>query len=120
MGRFLRGRRAIAILMVYTIIFLTCGMVVDTSAQVASYITREEFVTLVMKELGFSVRAREGYIDAAIREGIISKSTFGTKTTSNLTKSDAAVILTNAHEFLYGQTVEESLLAEIKESGKQK
>ena len=115
MGRFLRGKRVIAAIMALVIMFLACGLAPDNSAQAAAYITREAFVTLVMKKLGFTVKASDSYIDAAIRARIISKSTFGTKTSSNLTKSDAAVVLTNAHEFLYGQTVEDSLLAEIKE-----
>lgn len=81
-------------------------------------ITREGFIALVMKELEFTVEGTSSahpYMDAAIRAGIISKSTFGTKYNDKLTKSDAAVVLVNAHEFLYGNTLEDSLVTEIME-----
>lgn len=81
-----------------------------------TYITRESFVTLVMKELKFDVdekSSKHPYMDAAIRAGIISKSTFGTKYSYQLTKSDAAVILVNADEYLHGVTVKEELINTI-------
>ncbi|MBE5960897.1 MAG: hypothetical protein E7256_05855 [Lachnospiraceae bacterium] len=115
MRNFFKGKRIISVLLVLTVLFSMSGIMPEKSAEAAAYITREAFVTLVMKELGFTVKADDSYMDAAIRAGIVSKSTFGSKTASSLTKSDAAVVLTNAHEFLYGQTVEDSLLAEIKE-----
>lgn len=80
------------------------------------YITRESFVTLVMKELKFEVdekSSKHPYMDAAIRAGIISKSTFGAKYSYQLTKSDAAVILVNADEYLHGVTVKEELINTI-------
>lgn len=80
------------------------------------YITRESFVTLVMKELKFEVdekSSKHPYMDAAIRAGIISKSTFGTKYNYQLTISDAAVILVNADEYLHGVTVKDELINTI-------
>lgn len=91
------------------------GETIDVMAS-SKYVTRESFVTLVMKELKFEVdekSSKHPYMDAAIRAGIISKSTFGTKYNYQLTISDAAVILVNADEYLHGVTVKEDLINTI-------
>ena len=91
------------------------GGTIDVMAS-SKYVTRESFVTLVMKELKFEVdekSSKHPYMDAAIRAGIISKSTFGTKYNYQLTISDAAVILVNADEYLHGVTVKEELINTI-------
>lgn len=82
------------------------------------FVTREEFVTMVMKELNFMVdesSSDHAYMDAAIRAGVITEKTFGNKYSEKLTKSDAAVVLVNADEFLHGKSISEELVNTIIE-----
>lgn len=71
------------------------------------YISREEFIEMVVLELGLKTdrSLNQPYINAALREGIITKSTFSSKFDVPLTCSDAAVVLVRADECLYGVTV---------------
>lgn len=82
------------------------------------FVTREEFVTMVMKELNFlfdESGSDHPYLDAAIRAGVITEKTFGNKYSAKLTKSDAAVVLVNADEYLHGKSISEELVNTIIE-----
>jgi hypothetical protein len=84
-----------------------------------TYITKGDFIKLVVKELKIQVdeeSSKQPYVDAAIRAGIITKNTLGTKFNEYLTTSDAAVILVNADIYLHGETVNEELLQLIMTS----
>ncbi len=81
-----------------------------------NYITRGYFIKLVCQEIGITAQGttNQSYISAAIEHGIITKSTFSDYE-RNVSKVDAAVILVNAHESLYGNTLSEDLIQTIVE-----
>lgn len=70
-------------------------------------VTRAEFLKMVIIELGLITDKSldQPYIDAALREGIITKSTFSDKYDTALSRSDAAVVLVRADEYLNGITI---------------
>lgn len=81
-----------------------------------NYITRGYFIKLVCQEIGITAKGttNQAYINSAIEHGIITKSTFS-DCERNVSKVDAAVILVNAHESLYGNTLSEDLIQTIIE-----
>jgi hypothetical protein len=81
-----------------------------------NYVTRGYFIKLVCQEIGITAKGttNQAYINSAIEHGIITKSTFSDYE-RNVTKVDAAVILVNAHESLYGNTISEDLIQTIIE-----
>lgn len=81
-----------------------------------NYITRGYFIKLVCQEIGITAKGttNQAYINSAIEHGIITKSTFSNYE-RNVSKVDAAVILVNAHESLYGNTLSEDLIQTIIE-----
>ena len=104
------------------VIVLTLTAIAPASVKAAtavSYITKEDFVKLVVKELKIKVdekSSKHPYVDAAIRAGVMTKYTIGSKYNSYLTKGDAAVILVNADIYLHGETVSDELLQLILSS----
>lgn len=113
-------KKVIASLLLLSICLTSMMIQNDETKAYAStkFITRETFMKLVMKELKFNVdetSSKHPYIDAAIRSGIITENTFGSNYNTYLTKSDVAVVLVNAHEFLYNDSLPESLVSEIIE-----
>lgn len=112
----LRTKKNIAIILC-VIIMLSLSVVNPNAAQASySYITRGYFVKLVCQEIGITAKGttNQAYINAAIEHGIITKSTFSDYQ-RNVSKADAAVILVNAHESLYGNTLSEELIHTILE-----
>ena len=81
-----------------------------------SYITRGEFIKLVCKEIGITAKGTtdQAFINAAMEQGIITKNTF-TDYQRQVSKVDAAVVLVNAHENLYGNTLSNELIQTILE-----
>ena len=104
------------------VIVLTLTAIAPASVKAetaVSYITKEDFVKLVVKELKIKVdekSSKHPYVDAAIRAGVMTKYTIGSKYNSYLTKGDAAVILVNADIYLHGETVSDELLQLILSS----
>lgn len=79
-------------------------------------ITRGYFIKLVCKEIGIEATgtSNQAFINAAVEKEIIKNSTF--KNLQNyVSKLDAAIILTGAHEYLYGATLSEELIGTILE-----
>lgn len=112
----LRTKKNIAIILC-VIIMLSLSVVNPNAAQASySYITRGYFVKLVCQEIGITAKGttNQAYINAAIDHGIITQSTFSDYQ-RNVSKADAAVILVNAHEYLYGNTLSEELIHTIIE-----
>lgn len=81
-----------------------------------SYITRGEFIKLVCKDIGITAKGTtdQAFINAAMEQGIITKNTF-TDYQRQVSKVDAAVVLVNAHEFLYGNKLSNELIQTILE-----
>lgn len=82
------------------------------AAEAAQNISREEFLQMVVEALGIQIDAEDTtpYITAALEHGIITKWTFGTDYKKSLSRSDAAVILARADEYLYEETVSDALI----------
>lgn len=107
-GKFLRN---LLLGVIVTVVLLST--IAPAKVEAATYITKEEFVKLVVKELKIQVdekSSKHPYVDAAIRAGIITKYTIGSNYNGYLTKSDAAFILAKADVYLNGETVEDDLV----------
>ncbi len=76
----------------------------ETSAA-TTYIKPEEFIRALVKELDLPVDSSN--VDAAIKAGIVKD---GEEFSSNLTRTEAAVLLNRADEYLYGDTLDPKLL----------
>lgn len=107
-GKFLRN-----LLLGVIVTVMLLSTIAPAKVEAATYITKEEFVKLVVKELKIQVdenSSKHPYVDAAIRAGIITKYTIGSNYNGYLTKSDAAFILAKADVYLNGETVEDDLV----------
>ena len=82
------------------------------SATTTTFITVEEFCKALAKELGLKQVEGEqssGYVNALIAEGIIKKGDI-TNYTNEIRRTDLMVLLNRADEYLYGDTIKDSLL----------
>lgn len=112
----LRTKKNLGIVFCMIIILLLTVVKPNVVQASSSYITRGYFIKLVCQEIGIKAKGTTNlaYINAAIEHGIITKNTF-TDYQRNVSKADAAVILANAHESLYGITLSEELIHIILE-----
>lgn len=78
-------------------------------------ISREEFLGMIIKALGIQVdlKSEHPYYITALKHKIITKETFGENYQKPLSKSDAAVVLVRADEYLYGKTVTDKQIEQI-------
>lgn len=93
-------------------IILIIGVVMFAKPAKASskYMTGEEFVTKVVKELKLEVDKTKSkpYIEAAVQAGIIEEELFELE--KNITRTDASIILVRADEYKYGVTIDYDLV----------
>ncbi|HHV13688.1 MAG TPA: hypothetical protein GXX75_25815 [Clostridiales bacterium] len=110
----MKVKRLIGIIMVTIMftMFATPAQKVDA----AGYIKVNEFVKLLVMELGLEVDESklEPHIEAAKAAGILKEGDFK-KYTGNLTREDLAVLANRADEYLNGDTVKEKLINTILE-----
>ena len=109
-------RVSLAMIMIFSMI---CFMVAPAfqpvqhvSATTTTFITVEEFCKALAKELGLKQVEGEqssGYVNALIAEGIIKKGDI-TNYTNEIRRTDLMVLLNRADEYLYGDTIKDSLL----------
>lgn len=78
----------------------------DVSAG-TSFISVNEFIKRVVNELNLT--KKKDYIETAVDVGIIKEGEFSTYT-KNLTRTDAAIILNRADEYLYGDKLSPELV----------
>ncbi len=112
-----KQKKAIVIILTLAIMLTPFYGIRPIEANAATqYITRSYFIKLVCQEVGIKAKGttNKAYIDSAIENGIITKKTF-TNYDLNVSKVDAAIILSNAHEYLYGSTLSEELIKTIVE-----
>ena len=69
----------------------------------ADIISREEFLEMIIEALGIQIdlKSEHPYYMAALKQKIITKETFGENYQKPLSKSDAAVVLVRADEYLW-------------------
>ncbi len=109
-----KGRRIALLCM--CMVFLVVLVFGKTTVVQASTngISRGYFIKLICQEIGITAKGttNQAYINAAVEKGIITQNTFSDYQ-RNVSKSDAAVILVNVHESLYGNTISEELIHTI-------
>jgi hypothetical protein len=114
MGKKLSKNRGINILL--AIIILVTSLVVPTPSTAAEskYIKTEDFIKQIVQALKIEVNTavNETYINAAIREGILYTDDFKDYS-KYITRTDAAVLINRADEYLHGDTVNKDLLKVI-------
>lgn len=113
----IRGKRIIALVLMLVICFAVVGKQNPSEVQAASkYITRANFIKLVVKELGVEVSSdtSKAYIEKAKEIGLITNKTFLIYST-RISKIDAAIILVRADEFANGnnESITDELINEI-------
>lgn len=113
--KIVKKRYQISVLCMVFLLVLVISKISVVEAS-TNYITRGYFIKLVCQEIGIKAKGTTNlaYIDAAIEHSIIKQNTFSDYQ-RNVSKVDAAVILVNAHEFLYGNTLSEGLIQTIIE-----
>lgn len=99
-------------LLLIVILLISVMEKTNTAYAAEKCVTRAEFLEMVVKELGIWTEQvfEQSYIDAALRSGVITKSTFSGKYDVALTRSDAAVVLVRADEYLNGVTVPDEVV----------
>ena len=110
-------KKIVALLLLIAVCVTSVGIQPPNKVSAATkYISRADFLKLVMKEIGVLVEENttKAYVEKAKEIGLLTASSFSINS-FKITKEDAAVILVRADEFLYGQTVSDKLLKEILE-----
>jgi len=81
-----------------------------------SYISAGSFINSLIASMGLEIddTASKPYVEAAIKAGIVKEGEFK-KYSSKITRTDAAVILNRADEYLHGDNVDAELLATVLE-----
>ncbi|MDF2590218.1 MAG: hypothetical protein K0S41_4061 [Anaerocolumna sp.] len=102
-----KGKKLLLLILFISTIFLTSEPINASS----KYIKIDSFIKLLVQEIGLNVDKTEEnpYIHAAIEGKIVEDGDF--KNYSDyITRTDAAVLLNRADEYLHGDTVDEKLL----------
>lgn len=102
-----KGKKLLLLILFISTIFLTSEPINASS----KYIKIDSFIKLLVQEIGLNVDKTEEnpYIYAAIEGKIVEDGDF--KNYSDyITRTDAAVLLNRADEYLHGDTVDEKLL----------
>lgn len=106
-------KTGVTLLLTAVITFLQVLTPCDRTAIAATtYITVEAFAEALAKEIRLdetSGNASNGYINALIEKGMIKEGEF-TAYTQNLTRTDTAVLINRADEYLYGDKLDEDLV----------
>lgn len=102
--------KRLRVFIVCVTLLLSVGVLEKQVFASSKYITTEEFVTRVVKELKLKVDKTESnpYIEAAIKAGLIGEDEFNL--VKDITRTDAAVILVRADEYKYGVTIDDELV----------
>jgi len=108
--------RGISLLLAIVILATTFLLPAPSAVAASKYITINAFIKQLVQSIKLEVdtTADTSYIDAAQKAGIIKTSDFK-KYTANITRTDAAVFLNRADEYLHGNTMDSELLKVIIE-----
>ena len=105
-------KKVAAIILTVILLFSTYGQPVQVDTYAATqYVKVEAFIKNLVTGLDISIDKNENdpYLKAAYNTGILKSGDF-TEYTGYLTRTDAAVLINRADEYLYRNTVEEKLL----------
>lgn len=111
-------KRVAAVIVMLAICVTTVVTAQPGTAQAATkYITRANFIKLVLDEMGIKVdkNVKSPYVTKALELGLVNKNTF-LSYNLNINKADAAIILVRADEYLNGIKVSDELVNEIIDS----
>ena len=100
------------IILTMSLIIITCIMVVNPLEAIAKteYITVNDFTKLLAEKIGFTTNATaKDYISVLTEKSIIKDGEFK-NVASNITRTDAAVLINRADEFLHGDKIDKTLL----------
>lgn len=104
-------KRSLLTVLTLLLILTTWGNTFTKEAQASSkYITIEDYVTKVVKQLKLSINKKDEkpYLAAAIKSGIIKENEFNLS--KNITRTDASVIIVRADELKNGVTIDDNMV----------
>lgn len=104
-------KRNLLTVLTILLILTTWGSSFTKEVQASSkYITIEDYVTKVVKQLKLSINKKDEkpYLAAAIKSGIIKENEF--TLSKNITRTDASVIIVRADELKYGVTIDDKMV----------
>ncbi|MBH1940645.1 hypothetical protein I5677_07065 [Mobilitalea sibirica] len=108
-----RTMKTMVSVLLTVIMLITSVMITDTKnvSAATTYITVEAFAQALAKEIGLSSVSgtHDGYVNALLEKDIIKEGDFSSYT-GNLTRTDAAVLLNRADEYLYGDNIDPKLV----------
>lgn len=102
-------KRGVLIVILLVVISL-CNFIVREPVEVSAaskYIKPEEFIKSLVEELKIPIDSNNSYEDAAVKAGIIAEDN---EFSSYLTRTEVAVLLNRADEYLYGDTLDPELV----------
>lgn len=105
-------KRVVGILFIITMVVTSVIIPVRNVQAQTKNIKVDDFIKslVVGINLDLSSEATEPYIDAAIKAGILNTIDFNHDYSGYITRTDAAVLLNRADEYLHGGTIDEKLL----------
>ena len=104
-------RKLISAILVLFIISISLSIPSANAKAGSDYITKKSFIETLVTALGLetSKDQSEPYISAAMTAGILEVADFNNNYTGNITRTDAAVLLNRADEYLHGTSIDEKL-----------
>lgn len=111
-GRLLK--KSITAFLLILIVIGCIGWIKPHEVSAASkYVSRKQMIQMILTELNVSYdTSNDDYVEKAKDIGLLTKSTFSNYD-KYLTKVEAAMLLVRADEYLYGKSLEESLINKI-------
>ncbi len=105
-------KRVVGILFIITMVVTTVILPVRNVQAQTKNIKIDDFIESLVAgiNLDLSSEAAEPYIDAAFKAGILTTLDFNNDYSGYITRTDAAVLLNRAEEYLHGSTLDEKLL----------
>lgn len=112
----MRKNKGLCLLLIIVILVTSITIPTKTVSATSKNIKVDAFVKLLVNALELEVdkKSSKPYIDAAIQNGIVKDNDFSSYT-GYITRTDVAVLLNRADEYLHGDTVDAKLLKIVLE-----
>jgi len=112
----MRKNKGLCLLLIIVILVTSITIPTKTVSATSKNIKVDAFIKLLVNALDLEVdkKGDKPYIDAAIQNGIVKENDFSSYT-GYITRTDVAVLLNRADEYLHGDTVDAKLLKIVLE-----
>lgn len=111
-GNLIMKKRLVGVIFIITMLITTMVLPVRNVEAATKNIKVKDFIEslAISINLDISSEVSEPYIDAAIKAGVLTITDFNDDYSGYITRTDAAVLLNRADEYLHGITLDEKLL----------